>query len=132
MFQKIGKMIENVNNFIAINSVNTMATMWCVYSFAVLSLLPLIYPDSINIVQYISGAIIQLIALPLIMVGQDLLGRTAEARAIKDHNTIQKSFAEIKAMHAEHKEEMQKISEILKDVVALQTEITELKKDIEK
>ena len=113
--------IETINNLIALKSVNAMSTMWCVYVFAILSLTPLLYADSITFVQYVSGSIIQLISLPLIMVGQELLGRTAEARAIKDHHTIQKSFAELKQMHEENKAEMQKLSDILNSINELKT-----------
>ena len=121
MLKKFSKKLEQINNSIAVNSVNSMSTMWCVYLFTVLGMYPLLVPSSLTFVQYLSGAIIQLVSLPLIMVGQRAAGKTLEARALKDHLTIQKSFneikdmfIEIKAMHLELKE-MQAESKLVRD-----------------
>lgn len=47
---------------------------------------------------------IQLAALPLIMVGQEILGRSAEARAQSDHVMIKEQYDNIKILLKEIKE----------------------------
>jgi hypothetical protein len=65
--------ISQLNKTIAIKSVLAMSTMACVFSFLIWSLIPLVFPSATEIVAYISADIIQLVALPLIMVGQKIM-----------------------------------------------------------
>ena len=56
------------------------------------------FPQWQNQILYISNCL-QLTFLPLILVGQSLLGKNAETRAAQDHDTIMTEMSEIKAMH---------------------------------
>jgi hypothetical protein len=47
--------------------------------------------------------VIQLVALPLIMVGQDIASRSTEKRAAEDHAMLMEELAILKEMHAEMK-----------------------------
>jgi hypothetical protein len=94
-------LIQKINEFVAARATLLMSTMWCVYVFLIWSLLPLAFPHLQAVVFYVSGGVIQLVALPLIMVGQDVLSRKSETRAQEDHDTIMAAFEEIKAMHKE-------------------------------
>ena len=78
-------MTSHINRAIAVKTTRAVATMWCVYAFTVLSLLPLIDPGATAMVQYISSGILQLILLPMLMVGTSILNEKAEARAQQDH-----------------------------------------------
>jgi uncharacterized membrane protein len=93
--------ISKLNEKIAIAATIVMSTMWCVYSFMIWALLPLLFPKVEPVVFYVSGGVIQLVALPLIMVGQNVLNRKSEERAEEDHRTILAEFKEIKAVHNE-------------------------------
>ena len=73
--------------------------MLCVYVFTFWSLLPLYDKALEPIVFYVSGGILQLVLLPLIMVGSNILSRAAEERAAQDHETLMKEFAELKEIH---------------------------------
>jgi hypothetical protein len=68
-----------------------MWTFWLFCGWAFLPLIPAlsIYKETI---LYISSGFIQLSALPLIMVGQEVLGRESEKRSIKDHEMIERQF----------------------------------------
>lgn len=88
MLKQIKNKIKRVNETIATRVTLAMSTMWCVYSFALLVILPLIWPSTSSFVQYLSSAMIQLIALPMIMVGQKLLDKGAERRAKQDHQML--------------------------------------------
>lgn len=92
----------NANDWVAVQATRGFGTMPAFYLLLLYSLLPMLrmfhpYQDAF---LYYSNAI-QLIALPLLAVGTNLLGRAAEARADEDHQTLQQEFAEIRETHAE-------------------------------
>ena len=93
--------IQKINDTIALKATLLIGTMWCVYSFIIFALIPLFLPATNTIIQYVSSAFLQLIFLPLIMVGQDVMSRKAEERAQQDHEMIMAEFEEIKRMHKE-------------------------------
>lgn len=95
------KRISALNDALAERATLTMGTMWCVYVFTCMSVMPLLWPASANAVQYLSSAVIQLIALPLILVGQSVLSRSAEERAKADHEALMQLVSEIHALHME-------------------------------
>ena len=97
----MGKIINNLNDWIAIKVTLLISNMWCVYFFMALVTVPLLLPSTSTVIQYVSSAYLQLIFLPLILVGQGLLSKASEARAQEDHDTIMAEMAEMKAMHAE-------------------------------
>jgi uncharacterized membrane protein len=99
--------------------------MWCAYGFLAWSLLPLVADGTRDLVFYVSGAIIQLVALPLIMVGQKILNRQSEERAEEDHQTLLSEFAEMKALH-------ECVLEELADLKSLKGETDEIKDMLDK
>ena len=54
-------------------------------------------------ILYISSGFIQLAALPLIRVGQDIMGRSAEIRSQEDHEMIKEQYRNIQEMLEEIK-----------------------------
>lgn len=104
---------KKVNEKIAIGSTLAMSTMWCVYAFLLWSFIPEVLPQSRDFVSYVAGAV-QLITIPMIMVGQKLLDRSSEKRALKDHQTLMKQFEEIKKISQtvnEHVEHLEKLND---------------------
>jgi uncharacterized membrane protein len=99
---------------IALFIVKRVGTMGFFYFCAVLVTVPLFFAPAIPVVQYISSGFLQLILLPLIMVGQNLQGRHAELRAEHDYQTNIKAEKEIEAilLHLEKQDET--MLEILK------------------
>lgn len=90
--------IRKANNAIALKVTNVMATMACVYAFTIWALLPLAIPKLQPLVFYVSGGIIQLVALPMIMVGQSVMGKRAERRAQNDHDMLIEQLRKIREM----------------------------------
>jgi uncharacterized membrane protein len=107
----IYKYIKKFNETVALSITLGMGTVWCVYLFFILSILPLVIPSWTTVVMYISTTIIQLVALPAIMVGQQLLGRNSELRAEQDHETILAEFSETKELHTNVNELLQNLVE---------------------
>jgi uncharacterized membrane protein len=97
-----------------------IGTMTFFYFCMVLVTIPLFFKPSLPIVQYISSGYLQLILLPLIMVGQNLQGRHAELRAQHDYETNVKAEKEIESilLHLEKQDEM--MLEILKRIEAME------------
>lgn len=87
---------------------NTVGTMGFFFACCVLVAIPLIFTSALPIVQYISSGILQLIFLPLIMVGQNLQGRYTEIRAQHDFDTNVKAEKEIETilLHLEKQDQM--------------------------
>lgn len=81
----------------------SMFTFWLFCGWAFLPLIPALsaYKETI---LYISSGIIQLAALPLIMVGQEVLGRGAEERAQQDHIVLNEQFEKMQVILQEIRE----------------------------
>ena len=88
----IGRLIRRFNEWLAVKVTRSMATMWCAYVFLVWSLIPLVWPEAESIVFYVSGGIIQLVALSLIMVGQNVLGQATATQAKETHDTVLETY----------------------------------------
>lgn len=99
MFKKINEKIA----FKATQYFGNMFTFWIFCGWAFLPLIPALerYKETI---LYISSGFIQLAALPLIMVGQEIMGRSAEERANADHLMLQEQYKDIKALLKEIRE----------------------------
>ena len=117
---KLHKQRLNFSNKIALWGISHVGTMEFFYLCIVLVTLPLIFPSILLVVQYISSGYLQLILLPLIMVGQNLQGTHAELRAEQDYKTNVKAEKEIETIlvHLENQQEL--TLEILKRIEALE------------
>lgn len=80
--------MHRFNEWLAVKITQGMATMWCAYAFLFWSLIPMAWPQTQSVVFYVSGGIIQLVALSLIMVGQTVLGEASEKQAKVTHDTV--------------------------------------------
>ena len=100
--------LQSLNDRIALQTTVLMGSMGCVYTFTLLMLIPIWVHTLYNPIFYASSAI-SLIALPVIMVGNALLGKNAEARALQDHETLMAEMAELKEMHEDLKKLLEKL-----------------------
>lgn len=87
---------------------NKVGSMGFFFACVILVTIPLLFTSTISVVQYISSGILQLILLPLIMIGQNLQGRHAELRAQHDFDTNVKAEKEIETiiLHLEKQHKM--------------------------
>lgn len=90
--QKERKGIIKFNYWIALKITNGVGTMWCAYAFVILDLFmlpPVIKAASIMVwVTYIAQTVLQLVLLPIIMVGQNVIQAQNESKADTDHKTL--------------------------------------------
>jgi hypothetical protein len=81
-----------INTRIAVKITKIVGSMWCAYVFAVLALIS--FPaaisshDPIIIVAWIAQTFLQLVLLPIIIVGQNVQAAASDARALSDHETL--------------------------------------------
>lgn len=86
------KVFHDFNDWLARHTVSAMSSMICVYIFVAWSLLPSVDSRWEQLVFYVSGGVIQLVALPLIMVGQKLEARENDRRSKQDHEMLTKIY----------------------------------------
>ncbi len=84
--------VEGVNAKVALIITRTVGTMACAYTFALIALISL--PAAINsgqviiIVAWIAQTFLQLVLLPIIIVGQNVISEAQDKRAEADHKTL--------------------------------------------
>ncbi len=105
---------------LALYITSKVGTMGFFYFCLVLVTLPLFFSSTMSIIQYASSGYLQLILLPLILVGQNLQSRHSELRAQHDYETNLKAEKEIEAilLHLEKQDEV--MLEILKKIETLE------------
>jgi len=90
--KKKRKGIAGFNDRLAVKITNAVGTMWCAYAFLILDIFmlpPVIKAASIMVwVTYIAQTVLQLVLLPIIMVGQNVIQAQNEAKADTDHKTL--------------------------------------------
>jgi hypothetical protein len=84
--------IGRFNTRIAVIITKSVGSMWMAYLFALISMVALpaaiMSRDPIIIVAWISQAFLQLVLLPIIIVGQNVQAEASDARALSDHETL--------------------------------------------
>lgn len=92
------------NEKVAIWLTKSVGTMWTAYTFAVIAIVGLFAilgvftPIVALLVAWASQTLIQLVLLPVIMVGQNVLGRKAELQADEAFKTTMSTYHDIEQM----------------------------------
>ncbi len=85
-------LIGRINTRVALGITKVVGSMWCAYAFALLAIISL--PAAINshdpiiIVAWVAQTFLQLVLLPIIIVGQNVQAAASDARAESDHETL--------------------------------------------
>ena len=87
--------IGRFNDRLAVLVTKSVGTMWAAYIFALISMISLpqalaafLKGDRVTGVSWLSQSFLQLILLPIIMVGQNVISASQDARAEADHETL--------------------------------------------
>ena len=92
---------EGINTKIAVTLTKRVGTMWTAYTFVVLAIVGLfailgvLSPLVALLVAWTSQTLIQLVLLPVIMVGQNVLSRKQEIQSEEQFNTTIKTYHDI-------------------------------------
>lgn len=73
----------------------------CVWAFWLIALVPLVWPQSLDVVQFISSGVLQLVALPVLAVAGAMQAQQSRKQARADHETMMTLMREVRTMHAE-------------------------------
>jgi len=80
------------NTWLAVHITKTVGSMWIAYLFACIALISLPAAirsgDVIVIVSWVAQTFLQLVLLPIIIVGQNVIQAANDARAEADHATL--------------------------------------------
>lgn len=114
-----------MNRFVALNEriatvvADNAATMACAYLFFAWSMLPLAWAETQAFVFYVSGGILQLVLLPIIMVGGKVSERAIRAQAAadraqaaEDHRMLVTEVEALRHLMQEEDEELGLLREI--------------------
>jgi hypothetical protein len=110
-------MFRKINDKIAIRATKFFGSMPMFWIFCIWAFLPLIpiFENYKETILYISSGFIQLVALPLLMVGQQLLNKKSEVRSAQDHITLNEQFKSLNDLILEIKDLHEDTHKLLKD-----------------
>jgi len=83
------KRVDGFNAKFAVFLTNIVGSMWCAYVFAIIAFIRLpaaLKPGGEGIIAWIAQTFLQLVLLPIIIVGQNIQARTADKRAESTYN----------------------------------------------
>lgn len=87
-----GGMLGRFNAAVALRVTKIVGTMYCAYAFTIIALVAL--PAAIQqgsptvLINWLSSNFLQLVLLPIILVGQNVISTAQDARAEADHETL--------------------------------------------
>ncbi len=106
------------NASLAVKITKAVGSMWCAYAFALLAIISfpaaIMSGDPIIIVAWIAQTFLQLVLLPIIIVGQNVQAAASDARAQSDHETLISIHTLTSEVHSIN-EQQTKILELLKE-----------------
>jgi hypothetical protein len=96
-YVKRDTLVQRINCAVGLKITVLVGTMWCAYIFAAIALISL--PDNVQSTQllilWISSSFLQLVLLPIIIVGQNIQARASDARAAKTFEDVQDARTKI-------------------------------------
>ena len=92
--------ITRFNDLLAARATLVFGSMWLTYCFFMYGFVPVLWPAEMNTLLYWSNTV-QLWSLPLLMVGQNVLGRSAEYRATETHDAVMEELGLLRDAHQE-------------------------------
>lgn len=105
----------------------SVGTMWAAYAFLAISLISL--PAAIStgetlvIVAWVAQTFLQLVLLPIIIVGQNLQAAKTEARAIATYDDATALLAEAKEIQAHLTDQDKALSHLIDKMTALEAKL---------
>ena len=105
--------VDTFNRYIAEKITAGVATMWCAYLFAIITLISLPNAirsnDTLVIISWVAQTFLQLVLLSIIMVGQKSSSAKLEQTINETHDATLVELVELKVLSAE-------IQQVIKDL----------------
>jgi hypothetical protein len=120
------------NNKLGLAITTRVGTMWAAYLFFALALVSLpgaiASGNTVVIVAWIAQTFLQLVLLPIIIVGQNIQAKAADARAIATYNDADAILHDAKEIQSHLDDQDQAIGDLLNKVAALEAKLLEAQK----
>jgi hypothetical protein len=120
-----GSVVARVNAKIGLGITTTVGTMWCAYVFVLLALVSLpgvlASGSAVTIVAWVAQTFLQLVLLPVIIVGQNVQAAAADERSTATYKDAGAILAEAKQIQAHLATQDAAITTLLDKVLALET-----------
>ena len=120
--QKLG-----INGRIGLAITKSVGTMWAAYLFFALSLISLpaaiASGDTLVIVAWIAQTFLQLVLLPIIIVGQNIQAASADARAIATYEDATAILEEAKEIQSHLAAQDEALDKLIKDLARVEKQI---------
>jgi hypothetical protein len=122
--------VGRFNNWLAVHVTRAVGTMWAAYLFVVIAFIS--FPQALNAffhgdtyvgIAWLSQSFLQLVLLPIIIVGQNVISASQDARAEADHLTLT-------TLHAINVQQL-KMLEQQREMLQQQREILDLLQQVE-
>jgi hypothetical protein len=117
--------IGQFNSRLAVLITKSVGTMWAAYLFCLIALISLpqavnafVRGDTVTGIAWLSQSFLQLVLLPIIIVGQNVISASQDARAEADHITLTTLHA-MNVRQLQILEQQQKILEQQHDILEL-------------
>ncbi|WP_088187525.1 hypothetical protein [Desulfosporosinus sp. FKA] len=107
--------MKKFNEWLAVRATLIFGSMYTTYLFFLYGFAPVLFPNLMDKLLYWSNTV-QLWSLPLLMVGQNVIGRASEKRAQETHDAVIEELAMVKEELKLARDERQDIKIVLKDV----------------
>jgi hypothetical protein len=121
----------SVNKKLGLGITKSVGTMWAAYAFFALTLVSLpaiiMKGDSVQIVSWIAQTFLQLVLLPIIIVGQNIQAAAAEKRAIMTYEDSAAVLAEAIQIqkHLDHQDKS--LEHLINRIAELETKLNKKK-----
>jgi len=116
-----------LNQRIGLAITKSVGTMWAAYAFFALSLISLpavlMTGDTMIIVAWVAQTFLQLVLLPIIIVGQNLQAAKAEHRAIATYEDATAMLEEAKEIQAHLTDQDKALSHLIDKMTALEAKL---------
>jgi hypothetical protein len=113
--------VGQFNSRLAVLITKSVGTMWAAYVFVLIGLVSLpqawyafIHGDTVIGVAWLSQSFLQLVLLPIIIVGQNVISASQDARAEADHETLT-ALHTMNVRQLQMLEQQEKILELLRE-----------------
>ena len=118
----------SLNDRVGLGITKTVGTMWAAYVFFALTLVSLpaalASGNALVIVSWIAQTFLQLVLLPVIIVGQNIQAREAEKRAIATYDDATAILEESKQIQLHLAEQDAALDKLIKDLARVEKQIS--------
>ncbi|MFM7029696.1 MAG: hypothetical protein ACKOWK_01345 [Micrococcales bacterium] len=115
------------NNRLGLAITNRVGTMWAAYAFFALTLVSLpgalMSGNTITIVSWVAQTFLQLVLLPIIIVGQNIQAKASDERAIATYNDADAILHDAREIQSHLDTQDEAISDLLDKVAALEEKL---------